>query len=94
MVIRMRHTKSHTRNRRSHHKVKASSLTRDTQSGVTHLRHRASLDTGEYRGRKIVDVAAKVAKKHTKMKAAQSSNDGQASDDDTKPTKKSAQKKD
>jgi ribosomal protein L32 len=92
----MRHTKSHTRNRRSHHKVKASSLTRDTQSGVTHLRHRASLDTGEYRGRKVVDAGAKVAKKHAKMKAAQATSD-QASDDkksDKKPAKKSTQKKD
>lgn len=70
MVIRMRHTKSHTRNRRSHHKVEASSLSTDTKSGVTHMRHRASLDTGEYRGKKVVDVAGKVAKKHAKLKAA------------------------
>lgn len=70
MVIRMRHTKSHTRNRRSHHKVEASSLTTDTKTGVTHLRHRASLDTGEYRGRQVLDVAGKLAKKHAKMTAA------------------------
>jgi hypothetical protein len=53
--------------------VEASSLTTDTKSGVTHLRHRASLDTGEYRGRKVVDVAGKVAKKHAKIKASQDS---------------------
>lgn len=86
MVIRMRHTKSHTRNRRSHHKVEASSLSTDTKSGVTHMRHRASLDTGEYRGKKVVDVAGKVAKKHAKVKAAEA-----GSGDDSK--EKSAAKK-
>ena len=68
MVIRMRHTRAHTANRRSHHALKGSSLTTDKATGVVHLRHRASLTTGTYRGRKVIDVVAKVEKKQAKAK--------------------------
>ena len=61
MNIRMRHTRSHTGNRRSHHALQENTLTKD-ESGTTHLRHRASLKTGTYRGRQVVDMVAKAAK--------------------------------
>jgi ribosomal protein L32 len=66
MVIRMRHTRSHTGNRRSHHALKANTIVTDQETKVPHLRHRASLDTGTYRGRQVVDVVNKAVKKAKK----------------------------
>jgi ribosomal protein L32 len=64
----MRHTKAHTKNRRAHHKVADNTITKDATSGVPHLRHRASLETGLYRGRQVLDVAKKAEKKAAKNK--------------------------
>jgi ribosomal protein L32 len=66
MVIRMRHTRAHTGNRRSHHALKANTIVTDTESKVPHLRHRASLETGTYRGRQVIDVVKEAAKKAKK----------------------------
>ncbi|MDO8471205.1 MAG: 50S ribosomal protein L32 [bacterium] len=52
MTVRMRHTRSETRSRRSHHALAKPALSKD-ESGNFHLRHRASKITGTYRGRKI-----------------------------------------
>ncbi len=65
MVVRMRHTRAHTANRRSHHALKNPGLSVDTKTGVTHLRHRASLD-GTYKGRSVLDPVKKVLKKQGK----------------------------
>lgn len=59
MVNRMRHTKSKTARRRSHHRADAPTLTQE--SGVARLRHRASRTTGMYRGRQVLNVADKLA---------------------------------
>jgi ribosomal protein L32 len=67
MVVRMRHTRSQRGNTRSHHVLQKSGLTRDS-SGNPHLRHRASLKTGMYRGRKVIDLEAKLLKKTKKAK--------------------------
>ena len=68
MVIRMRHTRSHTKNRRSHHALSKPALSKD-ESGNAHLRHRMSKVTGSYRGRKVVDSTLKLEKKANKAKA-------------------------
>ena len=69
MVVRMRHTRAHSANRRSHHKLKSPALSTD-KSGTVHLRHRASLD-GSYKGRTVVgDPVKKVLKKQGKKPAA------------------------
>ncbi len=68
MVIRMRHTKSHTANRRSHHALSTPSHVTDAKTGSTHLRHRVDMKTGIYKGKKVLDVVAKVAKKQSKSK--------------------------
>ena len=60
MSVRMRHTKQHTANRRSHHALKARKLT--TENGVPALRHRASLDTGTYKGRQVIDITSNAPK--------------------------------
>ncbi|PIP55955.1 MAG: 50S ribosomal protein L32 [Candidatus Zambryskibacteria bacterium CG_4_9_14_3_um_filter_42_9] len=67
MTVRMRHTRSHTSNRRSHHALAKSALSKDG-SGNFHLRHRLSKVTGTYRGRKVVDLTAKIDKKAKKAK--------------------------
>jgi len=63
----MRHTRAHTRNRRSHHALTNATVSVDAKSGVPHLRHRASLETGRYRDRQVIDVIKKVEKKHAKQ---------------------------
>jgi ribosomal protein L32 len=68
MVIRMRHTRAHTANRRSQHKVKGVAVTTDAKTGGTHLRHRVDMKTGIYRGRKVIDVVSKMEKKQAKAK--------------------------
>ena len=68
MVIRMRHTRAHTKNRRSHHALKANTIVKDKDTQTTHLRHRASLETGTYRGRQVIDMVKKAAKTAKKSK--------------------------
>ncbi|OGC87090.1 50S ribosomal protein L32 [Candidatus Adlerbacteria bacterium RIFCSPLOWO2_01_FULL_54_16] len=74
MVVRMRHTRGHTANRRSHHALKASSLA-VCECGAPRVSHRACRACGRYRGRVIVDLAgkaaAKAAKKAKKAETAQ-----------------------
>lgn len=68
MVVRMRSTKSHRNNRRSHDRIFSPSLTLDKETNAPHMRHRASLVTGKYRGRQVIDVQAKLVKKEKKEK--------------------------
>ena len=70
MVVRMRHTKSQRNRTRSHHRLSSPSVTLDKATNVPHLRHRASLVTGQYKGRMVVDVQAKLNKKAKKAKQA------------------------
>ena len=70
MVVRMRHTKSQRNRTRSHHRLSKPAVTMDKNTNVPHLRHRASLQTGQYKGRVVIDLQAKIAKKAKKMKEA------------------------
>lgn len=67
MTVRMRHTKSHTKNRRSHHALEKPTLSKD-EAGNPHLRHRASVASGTYRGRKVIDLSAKLDKRAKELK--------------------------
>ena len=69
MVIRMRHTRAHTKNRRSHHALKGKTIVTDLETKTKHLRHRASLTTGMYRGRQVIETNTKVIKKAKKVQA-------------------------
>ena len=53
MSIRMRHTKGHTANRRSHHALTAVKAVVDKESGNLRLPHRVDETTGMYRGKQI-----------------------------------------
>ena len=67
MVVRMRHTRAHTANRRSHHALKGMALCTD-KSGTPHVRHKATID-GMYKGRSVgKDQVKKVLKKQKKAK--------------------------
>ncbi len=68
MVVRMRSTRSHTGNRRSHHALKNPALTTDSKTGTVHLRHRASAITGKYKNLVVIDMDKKAEKKAKKMK--------------------------
>ena len=67
MSIRMRHTRGHTGNRRSHHALEATSVVKDKESGNLRLPHRLDEATGMYRGKQIAPARApKVAKANLK----------------------------
>lgn len=59
----MRHTSSHSKNRRSHHALTAGSVVKDKESGALRLPHRLDESTGMYRGKQVLP------KKEMKKKA-------------------------
>jgi len=63
MTVRMRHTKGHRNNRRAHHTLEKPAVSLEGEAKVPHLRHRASSITGTYRGKQVINVAKKQAKK-------------------------------
>ena len=70
MVIRMRHTPSHTGNRRSHHALKKGVFAKCAKCGESKLPHRVCANCGTYKGRAVVDVMKKADKQAKKKKAA------------------------
>ncbi|MES2931063.1 MAG: 50S ribosomal protein L32 [Patescibacteria group bacterium] len=69
MVIRMRHTRSHTGNRRSHHALKAKGFSTCANCKEQKETHVVCKNCGFYRGRKVLDVVKKVEKKQAKKKS-------------------------
>ena len=69
MVVRMRHTKSHTANRRSHHALKNKGFFKCENCGAPKLMHKACAKCGTYMKRKAVDIVGKLEKKGKKTKA-------------------------
>lgn len=67
MSVRMRHTRGHTGNRRSHHALKGTNVIKDKESGNLRLPHHMDEVTGMYRGMQI--AAPRAAHVHaTKVK--------------------------
>ncbi len=69
MVIRMRHTRSHTKNRRSHHALKASELAVCSNCGATHRPHHMCLSCGFYKGRMVMDLKAQKESREARLNA-------------------------
>lgn len=69
MVVRMRHTSGHTRNRRSHHGLKVARFETCKDCNAKHLMHRVCGNCGKYRGRMVVDVLKKTVKAAKKAEA-------------------------
>lgn len=68
MSVRMRHTRAHTKNRRSHHALSEARLSACSNCGEAHLRHKMCDNCGTYRGREVVDVASQIARKEKRRK--------------------------
>ena len=68
MSSRLRATKGHTRNRRSHHGVVAPRLSKCTECSTYHLRHRMCDSCGKYKGREVVDMEAVAEKRLERAK--------------------------
>ena len=64
----MRHTRSATRQRRSHHALVAAALYSCPHCGKAILPHRMCSNCGHYKGRQVIDVLAKLDKKERKKK--------------------------
>lgn len=73
MTVRMRHTKGHTGNRRSHHALTGPRLSVCASCGSSHIRHQACPTCGNYRGRAVVNTKAvaerSLARKQAKLRA-------------------------
>ncbi len=65
----MRHTKSHTANRRSHHALKTASFVKCTNCSALKKSHHVCKTCGFYNGKKVLDLVKKAEKKVTKAKA-------------------------
>ncbi len=75
----MRHTKSHTNNRRSHHALQAVIVHTCKKCHVPILAHRVCKNCGTYAGRDVIDVMAKLNKKERKEKEKQLKAEGAVS---------------
>ena len=89
MSSRMRVTKGHRNNRRSHHGIKAPRLSLCSNCGAYHQRHRVCLECGYYKGVKILDIVkVKKAEDKAELKA-----ETKAKKTETKTSKKTTSKK-
>ncbi|OGG55079.1 50S ribosomal protein L32 [Candidatus Kaiserbacteria bacterium RIFCSPHIGHO2_02_FULL_49_11] len=84
MSVRMRHTRAHTANRRSHHAIQGPRVSSCANCKAPMLRHRACVSCGQYRGRVVTDVAAKAQKKEVKRKARAKDMGGETSSKEEK----------
>jgi large subunit ribosomal protein L32 len=62
MSVRMRITRGKTGSRRAHHKLVAPRLSKCGNCSAMHMRHRACLACGQYRGTMVIDTVARDAK--------------------------------
>ncbi len=70
MVNHMRHTRGHTRNRRSHDALKSKGVILCDKCGAPNLKHIVCKNCGFYKGRDVLNKQAKLDKKVAKKKAA------------------------
>jgi len=68
MTVRMRHTKSHTGRRRSHHALKKTAVSLCLKCGESKLPHHVCSNCGNYNQRSVLDVLKKLTKKQKKLK--------------------------
>ncbi len=69
MVVRMRHTKSHTKNRRSHHALVGVSFVACKNCGALKKGHTVCMSCGHYNDKKVINLAEIAEKKAKKEKA-------------------------
>lgn len=71
MVNRMRATRSHRDNRRSHFALKAAALATCPDCKTRNLAHHACIKCGKYAGKTVINMQAKLDKKVKKAKEAE-----------------------
>ena len=69
MVNHMRHTRSQTRQRRSHHALKNAILSVCPDCKQPVKSHTVCANCGKYKGRQVLNVQAAIEKKEKKQKA-------------------------
>lgn len=69
MVVRMRHTRAHTANRRSHHALDGARLSKCVKCEALHLRHVVCTTCGTYRGKAVLSLAKTMAKTEKRVAA-------------------------
>lgn len=73
MTVRMRHTKGHTANRRSHHALSEARFSVCATCKAPHVRHTMCAKCGSYRGRTVVDAKGiaekRLTRRNDKLKA-------------------------
>ncbi|MES3005937.1 MAG: 50S ribosomal protein L32 [Patescibacteria group bacterium] len=72
MVNHMRHTRSQTGTRRSHHALTAAGVILCADCGQPKRKHVMCATCGKYKGKIVVDLVAKADKKAAKKKAVAS----------------------
>jgi large subunit ribosomal protein L32 len=65
----MRHTRAHTGNRRSHHKLAKGGYSKCPDCGQPVMQHTVCMNCGKYKGRQVLNVHAALEKKEKKAKA-------------------------
>lgn len=70
MVVRMRATRSHRNNRRSHHALAARRPAK-CECGAIKLPHTACPSCGKYRGRVVIDVVKRTERAQKRLKRKQ-----------------------
>jgi large subunit ribosomal protein L32 len=78
MVVRMRHTRSHTANRRSHHALKSPEVAVCKNCGGNHRPHHMCLNCGFYNGKMVLDLAAKKQNRESRIQAKKEALSAQA----------------
>ncbi|KKU81184.1 MAG: 50S ribosomal protein L32 [Parcubacteria group bacterium GW2011_GWA1_47_8] len=63
----MRHTRAHTANRRSHHALKGTRLSKCVKCQAYHVRHQACTNCGTYRGKAVLSLAKTIARSEKKV---------------------------
>ncbi len=67
MVVRMRATRAHRDNRRSHHALTNPAIAA-CECGAPHVRHRACPKCGKYRGKQAIDIVARKEREQARSK--------------------------
>jgi large subunit ribosomal protein L32 len=89
MVVRMRHTRSHTRNRRSHHALSGMRLSVCEKCSKPKLPHNLCASCGVYNKNAIIDMKAQLAKKAARLKRrAKERGENAPKEEETKDEKK------
>ncbi len=63
MTVRMRHTRAHTKNRRSHHAIETNPLAVCEKCNAPKVNHRICTTCGTYKGKVVLDKASKLEAK-------------------------------